>query len=143
MDHEVKSTSAVVATSLFQADELAPYDYEANCQRKDRYGPEERLLFAILEDAVSCYQLYLFARKEEERLLFVEAAQWIFDDGVEFISFNSICEALRIDPTYLRRGLCAWREWQLASSCQPPASNARWRTFAPRQRAVCIAANGK
>ena len=66
MDHGVKSTIAGVMPSLFQADELAPYDFEANCQRRDRYGPEERLLFAILEDAISCYQIYLLARKEEE-----------------------------------------------------------------------------
>jgi hypothetical protein len=143
MDHGVKLTSAVLAPSLFQADELAPYDYEENCRRKDRYGPEERLLFAILEDAISCYQVYLLARKDEERLLFVEAEGWIFDDGVEFISFNNICETLRIDPAYLRRGLCAWKEWQLASMCQPPVTNARWRTVAHGQRALRIAANGK
>ena len=142
MDHEVKSTSAVVAPSLFHADELAPYDYEENCQRKDRYGPEERLLFAILEDAVSCYQVYLFARKEEERLLFVEAEQWIFDDGVEFTSFNSICETLRIDPTYLRRGLCAWR---MATGERVPAACVK-RAMAHRRppaTAVRIVANGK
>jgi hypothetical protein len=142
MDRGVKSNSAAVMPSLFQADELAPYDYEENCQRKDRYGPEERLLFAILEDAISCYQIYLLTQKQEERALFIEAERWIFDDGVEFISFNNISEILRIDPAYLRRGLLAWKEWQRKRTCQI-SSKGRWRTLAHGQRSLHIAANGK
>lgn len=142
MDHGVKSTFAAVMPSLFQADELAPYDYEANCQRKDRYGPEERLLFAILEDAISCYQVYLLANKQEERVLFTEAERWIFDDSVEFVSFHNICDTLKIDPTYMRRGLLAWKTWQLERTRQT-SSKARWRTLAHAQRSVSIADNGK
>jgi hypothetical protein len=142
MDHAGKTNSAAVMPSLFQADELAPYDYEENCQRKDRYGPEERLLFAILEDAVSCYQVYLLTQKPDERVLFVEAERWIFDDSVQFISFNNICDTLKMDPTYMRRGLLAWKEWQIAHACQA-SSKARWRTLAHGQRSLSIAANGK
>jgi hypothetical protein len=142
MDHGVKSTIAAVMPSLFQADELAPYDFEANCQRRDRYGPEERLLFAILEDAISCYQIYLLARKEEERALFVDAQRWIFDEGVEFVSFNNICETLRIDPAYVRRGLLAWKEWQMERTCQT-ISKSRWRTLARGPRSPGAVANGK
>jgi hypothetical protein len=144
MDHGLRANSAAVTPSLFQADELAPYDYDENCQRKDRYGPEERLLFAILEDAVSCYQVHLLGRKQEEQILFAEAESWIFDDSVEFVSFNNICDLLSINATYLRRGLLAWKEWQLARS-RPPSSKTRWRTFAHGQRAFGIAAteNGR
>jgi hypothetical protein len=142
MDHGIKSNSAAVMPSLFQADELAPYDYEENCRRTDRYGPEERLLFAILEDAISCYQICLVAQKPEERVLFSEAQRWIFDDGAEFTSFKNICETLRIDPTYLRHGLLAWKKWQLKRR-RPSSSKLRWRTFAHGQRSLGIAANAK
>lgn len=143
MDHGLKTYSAAaVMPSLFQADELAPYDFEENCQRKDRYGPEERLLFAILEDAVSCYQIYLLARKQPERLLFQEAEWWIFDNGAEFTSFNNICDILRIDPAYVRRGLLAWKEWRLQRTRETSART-RWRTFAHGQRSFGIAANAK
>src|SRR5687767_2677657 len=142
MDYEVKQTSAVVMFSLFQADERALYDYEANCQRTDCLGPEGRLLFAILADAISCYQSYLFARKPEERVLFTEAERWIFDDGVEFISFGNICDALKINPTYLRRGLLNWKERQLKRTFRP-TSKAGWRTFSHGQRFSTLAALAK
>jgi hypothetical protein len=142
MDHGVKQTSAAAMPSLFQADELAPYDYEENCQRKDRLGPEERLLFAVLEDAISCYQMYLLARKPEERALFTDAERWIFDDGVAFTSFYNICDILKIDPAYVRRGLLAWKEWQLARTFKP-TSRGRWRTLAQGRGSLSTAALSK
>jgi hypothetical protein len=142
MDHGLKTNVAASGPSLFQADELAPYDFEENCRRKDRYGPEERLLFAILEDAISCYQTYLLARKQPERLLFKEAEWWIFNDGAEFISFNNICDALRINPAYVRRGLRAWKEWRLQRASEASART-RWRSLAHGQRSFGIAAGRK
>jgi hypothetical protein len=142
MDRAVKTNIAALTPSLFQADELAPYEYEDNCRRKDRYGPEERLLFAILEDAISCYRTYLLAPREEDRELFSEAESWIFDDGAEFISFNNICETLKIDPGYVRRGLRAWREWQ-AERTRRAEPKPRWRTVVHGQRALRIGLNGK
>jgi hypothetical protein len=139
MDHGLKTNVTAAVPSLFHADELAPYDFEENCRRKDRYGPEERLLFAVLEDAISCYQVYLLARKQPERLLFKEAEWWIFHDSAEFISFNNICDALRIDPAYVRRGLLAWKTWRLERASES-STRTRWRTFAHGQRSFGIAA---
>jgi hypothetical protein len=142
MDRAVRTHIAALTPSLFQVDELASYEYEDNCRRKDRYGPEERLLLAILEDAISCYRNYLLARREEDRELFSEAERWIFDDGAEFISFNNICETLKIDPAYVRRGLRTWREWQVERA-RVVVSKPRWRTVVHGQRALRIGANGK
>jgi hypothetical protein len=141
MDQGIRSNTALMP-SLFQADELAPYNFEENCQRKDRYGPEERLLFAILEDAISCYQAYLFAQKEEERALFVEAERWIFDEGGDFTSFNNICETLKLEPAYMRRGLLAWKESQVEHIRQT-ASKSRWRTFTHGPRPLSITVKRK
>jgi hypothetical protein len=142
MDRAAKTNIAALAPSLFQVDELAPYEYEANCRRKDRYGPEERLLFAILEDAIFCYRGYLVAPREGDRALFSEAERWIFEDGAEFVSFNNICETLKIDPAYVRRGLRAWRDRQLERTCRSE-SKPRLRTVVHGQRALRIGVYGK
>ena len=67
--------------------------------------PEKRLLFAILLDAVECFQKY--AGHEDNRL-FKETEEWIFEDdhGWAF-SFINICDALEINPLYLRKGFLA------------------------------------
>jgi hypothetical protein len=142
MDYEVKQTGAVITPSLFQPDELAPHDFEENSRRKDRLGPEERLLLAVLEDAISCYQDYLLAQKAEERVLFAEAERWIFDDGVQFVSFCNICELLKINPGYVRRGLLMWKQGRLARTVTS-SSRPRWRTVARGHRRVRIAAPAK
>jgi hypothetical protein len=139
MDHVIKLNSSVIAPSLFQADELAPFDYEEHCLRKDRLSPEERLLLAILADAVACYQGYFLSQKAHEQALFTEAEEWIFDGSTEFTSFHNICEILKIDPAYVRRGLRAWKESQL-ERVRVTQAKRRWRSVAHGQRSLRIAA---
>ena len=76
---------------------------------------ERRLRIAVLEDAIDCFQKHLFATKERDRQLFREAEQWIIDtDRRPPFSFEQICEVLRLDPDYLRRGLRRWLQEELA-----------------------------
>jgi hypothetical protein len=63
--------------------------------------PEKRLMFAILLDAVDCFQEHA----KDDRL-FKETEEWIFEDDHEWpFSFINICQALDMDPEYLRKGL--------------------------------------
>ena len=77
----------------------------------DFYGtgdlqPEKKLMFAILLDAVECFQEY-----GEQDPFFKDAAEWIFEDDRDWpLSFINICEAVDMDPTYLRKGLLYWRQ---------------------------------
>ncbi len=72
---------------------------------------EKRLMLAILEDAVSCFQKYESADRGRNKRLFEEAAEWIFEDeGGWVFSFESVCDALGIDSHFLRNGLQRWRE---------------------------------
>ena len=101
--------------SLFQADSLAAHQYFNMLHRKDVLGPEEKLMLAVLEDGISCFQKYLFAQDKGERRLFREARDWILEeDQEEPFSFETICEVLGIGPHYLRRGLLRWKQKQLA-----------------------------
>ncbi len=80
---------------------------------------EYRLLIAVLENAVEFFQKYLRARNPVERRMFEEAEQWIMCDNDEetkrldaqglAFTFRYVCEALGIEPEYLRCGLMRWR----------------------------------
>ena len=76
--------------------------------RRDNPQPEKRLMFAILLDAVECYQKYA---GDETKSLFKDTEEWIFADDHEwFFSFVNICAAVDINPKYMRKGLSQWIE---------------------------------
>jgi hypothetical protein len=56
---------------------------------------EERLMLAVLESAVECFQKHVLARKPSGKQLFREAEEWFLaKDGEAPYSFESICETL-------------------------------------------------
>ena len=106
-------------TSLFQPDTLLPEQFLDTFRRKLHLEPEKKLMLAILEDAIACFQKYVFARDVKGKALFSEAEEWIDDLSAEGIfAFNSVCEALELNPAYLRRGLQAWKKNALAQRSQ-------------------------
>jgi len=92
---------------------------------------EHRLLLAVLEDAIHCYQKHLLARSRNDRQLFEDAERWIMGwdgsrlhrvpDDIPTFSFENICEVLGLDAQYLRRGLRSWRAAQLAGTANSSA----------------------
>ena len=97
---------------MFEPDTLLPEQYFTLLGRKPLQG-EKRLLLAMLEDAVHCFQTYLLAKKPHERRLFQEAEEWIIStDGLWFFSFENICDVLDINPDRMREALKAWKEEQ-------------------------------
>lgn len=99
-------------SSLFQPDPFIPSRYLETMERKSYLAAEKYLMLAVLEDAVVCFQKYLFARTPRERSLFRETEEWLFIEKRSDwpFSYGSICEALGIDPDYLRSGLSRWKE---------------------------------
>jgi hypothetical protein len=93
---------------------MLPEQYFARlCHRAD-YPGEQRLLLAILEDAVHCFQSNLFARTPRRRHLFEEAGEWLFADGCEAsVTFGYVCDVFDLDRESIRAGLRRWRERQL------------------------------
>jgi hypothetical protein len=97
--------------SLFQPDTLLSAQYFDNMRRRTLLEPEKRLMLAVLEDAVDCFQENLSAEGGRRKMLFDDAEQWIrAKDGDWVFSFDHICEALGFNPAYVRQGLLRWQE---------------------------------
>ncbi|MET0503385.1 MAG: hypothetical protein ABW172_17840 [Candidatus Binatia bacterium] len=97
--------------SLFQPDTLLSAQYFDNMRRRTLLEPEKRLILAVLEDAVDCFQDNLSAEGGRRKMLFDDAEQWIrAKDGDWVFSFDHICEALGFNPAYVRQGLLRWQE---------------------------------
>jgi hypothetical protein len=78
---------------------------------------EERLMLAVLENAVEYFQKYVLARNPRGKQLFQEAEEWFLDkDGQALYSFESICETLGLHPDPIRKGLIVWKEAKLSLS---------------------------
>src|SRR4029453_1802070 len=79
--------------------------------KKDIREGEEKLMLAVLESAVECFQKYVLARKPSGKQLFREAEEWFLDKENEALySFENICDTLGFHPDHIRRGLMTWRD---------------------------------
>jgi hypothetical protein len=108
------------AVPLFQPDPTVTDEYLDTFRPRESLEPEKRLILAVLEDAVSCFQKYLFARDRKGRALFREIEEWIFEEENGWIfSFKNTCEALGLEPGYVRQGLLRWKEKELAKQARP------------------------
>ena len=101
--------------SFFEPDTHITTQYFGNLHRKTLLEPERRLMLAILEDAIDCYQDNLLATRGSAGRLFTEAEEWILEKNSDWIfSFKNICETLGFNPEYVRQGLVRWKEKKTA-----------------------------
>lgn len=85
-------------------------------RRKLHWDPEKKLMLAVLEDAIACFQQYVCARDRKGKVLFKEAEHWFQDTNSDWpFSFANVCETLGFDPDYLRQGLAQWKAARLES----------------------------
>ena len=64
--------------------------------------PENRLMLAVLEDAVDVYRTHVQLPGRRSRLL-LETEEWLFSDDTSWpLSFVNVCHALGIDVDWLR-----------------------------------------
>jgi hypothetical protein len=69
-------------------------------------APEQRLLIALLEDAIRCFEKYCAATDGHSRRLFREAQEWIMlERDCRPFSFEHVCSVLGLDPYAVRRSL--------------------------------------
>src|SRR5262245_41178317 len=70
------------------------------------HHPSRRLLVAVLEDAVITFEKCASARDHRGRRIFLETEAWFrSDDTAAPFSFIAVCDALGLDPEYVRSGL--------------------------------------
>jgi hypothetical protein len=105
---------------LFEPDTIVPSQFFATLRRQAPSNRGEyRLLVAVLEDAIDCFQENVHAANKSEQRLFDEAQGWITgedgdtvshaDDQAPGFSFEYVCDVLGLDASYLRWGLQQWR----------------------------------
>ena len=70
--------------------------------------PETALMYAVLEDAFLCFhkkfeaeRRFMQRAREGERWFFNDDSRWLF-------SFVSVCDALGLEPAYIRKKLKHW-----------------------------------
>ena len=69
-------------------------------------APESRLLLAVLQDALATFQRGLNTSAGKERQMFREVDYWFRSRSYDSpFSFESICDALDLHPSYVRRNL--------------------------------------
>lgn len=98
-------------SSMFQPDTMLPSQYFAAMRKRVPQEAEYRLIVAVLEDAIDCFQKHCDACDSKTRQLFEDAAQWVgSEDRTWPFSFLNICDVLNLDPSYVREGLQQHRE---------------------------------
>ncbi len=69
-------------------------------------SPRNRLMLAVLEEALVTFQRGLNSPRAEQRRHFYEVDRWVASHDTDWpFSFENICSCLRIDPDYIRAGL--------------------------------------
>jgi hypothetical protein len=95
------------------------------------HDPERRLRLAVLKDAVRYFQRHLDATHRSGRVLYEDAVDWFSSpDRTEPFAFENVCEALGLDPEYVRRGL---RRWGDAARARRAVNAASEPTNRPRR----------
>lgn len=96
---------------VFDPDIILPAQHFAAIQRKKYPSGEHRLLVALIQDAIECFQKHMHARDAKRRQLFLDAQGWIgSEDDRGVFSFNNVCMLLGMNPDYVRQGLSEWCE---------------------------------
>jgi hypothetical protein len=104
-----RSTSVPIGHLLpggLEPEVLLPVQFDAYVQRRRAWTGEQRLMAAILEDAVDvCTSPTTLANAKRQRLQ-REAIVWLrSNDRARMFSFLRVCEALDLDSGTIRRGV--------------------------------------
>jgi hypothetical protein len=104
-----------VLGSMFVPDIITPAQFYDSRHDDGPVAPVKRLMMAVLEDALRCFQNNADARFGPRKRLFTDAEQWLCaDHGDGPFSFETVCETLGIEPQFLRSKLREWRQQQIA-----------------------------
>lgn len=108
---------------LAELDILSPEQHFEQFEKTSQVQAEKQLMFAVLLDAVECFQNYAPGARRKADRLFTYTEEWIFENDHKWpFSFINICEALEIDPQYVRKGLLHWKETRHSRKQYLPAT---------------------
>lgn len=88
----------------FGADFVLPSQWHDRVQQSAK--PEEKLLWAMVQEALLCLQKYRTIHTPSGKRLFAEARDWFLSDDKDWpFSFINICLYLGLEPDYCQRGI--------------------------------------
>lgn len=94
---------AAIQSGMLQPDSVLPSQYFGSSRKAT---PEQRLMIAVLQDAIDCVAKHRHATDYRGHRLFAETAQWILAEETDWpFSFASICAVLDIDADAVRGAL--------------------------------------
>jgi hypothetical protein len=97
-------------SSPLEPDTLVPSQYFDRVGADASHLPEKRLMLAVLEDAIATFQRFALSDTPRNRRLAEEVEEWAAGSDAEWpFSFRNICEALDLEPEYLRSGMERWK----------------------------------
>jgi hypothetical protein len=127
--HDGGPRGATAWHEIFEPDALLPTEFFATFRPEGGWERERLLLFAVLADAVDCYQKY--ALDPRGHATFAETEAWLnSDDRSSLFAFETLCDALGIEPDYLRRGLREWRARRIDTLAERPVARTASRAGA-------------
>ena len=111
---------------MFEPDIMLPAQFFGNVPSLIDKSGEYRLLWAVLADAIKCFQTFVHARTRKGRRLFEEVECWIMHQEIQptvaddakprpFV-FKEVCDVLGLEAEYLRAGLRRWQHAQTSRS---------------------------
>jgi len=80
MDNGLDFCAEEALAALFQPDTVAPAEYLKIHERKPGLGPEKKLMLAVLEDAIGCFQNFVYATDNRQKKWFLEAEEWFNEE---------------------------------------------------------------
>ena len=100
------------ALTMVEPDTMTPLQFYDHIFAEASLVPEKRLMLAVLEDAIASFQrAFIQPRILPEDFDDNDVEAWLDSDDMSWpFSFASICQALDMEPDYLRSGLRTWRE---------------------------------
>ena len=106
MKDESNHTSYSRLDYLLQADPIIAFEYFSHVRGSRFTVPERRLMLAVLEDALRCYQKNMLVKRGHKKRLFKEAEKWIWENNREWpYSFVNITDEIGLDPQWIRSRL--------------------------------------
>jgi hypothetical protein len=95
---------------MVEPDVLAAAEYLERWRYRSSHEPERMLMYAVVDDAITCYQKYSSASKPRGKERFRDVENWLMREKNDWLfSFERICEVLELNPNYIRAGLMRWR----------------------------------
>ena len=119
---------------LWQTDIILPLQYFGALGSVGPSG-EQRLMLAVLADAINVLRSWRGGGSARKRLNFAEAAQWVNSPGTTHpFSFDSVCDALEIDPELLRSRLRVLTVRSANSARRPALARLRLKEWSRSQQ---------